>query len=77
MTALFALGPLGHLAALAGPADFDGFRQHARALLVADVPPEEIEWRTDGDAVPAPAEAVPGVTPVPRSECGLANTGRT
>ncbi|MDB5374318.1 MAG: phage polymerase-related protein [Belnapia sp.] len=35
--------------ALAGPADFAGWRSEARRLLAAGVPPEDVEWRLAGE----------------------------
>ena len=35
---------------LGGPADFAGWRDQARRLLAAEVPPEAVEWRVPGEA---------------------------
>ena len=35
---------------LGGPADFAGWRNQARRLLAAEVPPEAVEWRVPGEA---------------------------
>jgi len=35
---------------LAGPADVAGFRRMARRLLADGVPPEQVDWRADGEA---------------------------
>ena len=35
--------------ALAGPADFSGWREAARALLAQNVEPESVEWRVGGE----------------------------
>ena len=37
-----------HSVALAGPADFCGWRTAARGLICANVRPDQIEWREDG-----------------------------
>lgn len=67
--------------ALSAPDDFDGWRDHARALLLARVPPEAVAWREPGgaddlfgganSALPPP---FPGASPprVPRAFLQLA-----
>lgn len=35
---------------LAHPADLDGWRAHARALIARQIPPEAIAWRVSGEA---------------------------
>jgi DNA polymerase len=57
-------------AVLPGPADFAAWRQAARGLLGAGVPPEQAEWRVAGDApglfaadAPPPAAASPFQVP--------------
>lgn len=72
-------------AILAGPADFAAWRQAARGLLGAEVPPEQVEWRVAGDApglfgeqgapqsaVGQPAPGGGGAFSVPRAFVGLA-----
>jgi DNA polymerase len=59
-------------AILAGPADFPGWRDQARRLLAAGVPPEAVEWRVAGDqpglfgTAPVPGAPVPAPTPAAR-----------
>ncbi|MCB2053338.1 MAG: UdgX family uracil-DNA binding protein [Geminicoccaceae bacterium] len=49
---------------LAHPADFDGWRDAARALDAAEVPPEEVVWRVGDEAADLFAgEAPPGARP--------------
>ncbi|TDH59850.1 DUF4130 domain-containing protein [Dankookia rubra] len=58
---------------LPGQADFAAWRQQARRLLAAGVPPERVEWRVLGDppglfgGAPMPAEAAPVTASVPRA----------
>ncbi|WP_431271861.1 UdgX family uracil-DNA binding protein [Dankookia sp. P2] len=58
---------------LPGQADFAAWRQQARRLLAAGVPPERVEWRVLGDqpglfgGAPPPAEAAPVTASVPRA----------
>jgi DNA polymerase len=49
-------------AVLAGPADFAGWRDQARRLLAAAIPPEAVEWRAPGDQ-----PGLFGTAPVPGS----------
>jgi DNA polymerase len=65
---------------LASEADFDGFRQQARALLAGRVPPEAVEFTVAGaggglfDEAQGPAApAAPGA-PVPRLDAALLGT---
>ncbi len=61
---------------LPGPADFAAWRQQARKLLAAEVPPEQVAWRVAGDAAdlfadtPPPAGAA--TAKVPRGFMDLA-----
>ncbi|TCZ58794.1 DUF4130 domain-containing protein [Roseicella aquatilis] len=64
--------------ALPGPADVDAWRQQARRLLAAEVPPERVDWHVAGEmpglfagAPPPPAEAPVSVS-VPRRFLDLA-----
>jgi DNA polymerase len=51
---------------LNGPADFAGWRDQARRLLAAEVPPEAVEWRVPGEAPGLFATgAVPNAPTVP------------
>ncbi|CAA9271220.1 MAG: Domain often clustered or fused with uracil-DNA glycosylase / Uracil-DNA glycosylase, putative family 6 [uncultured Acetobacteraceae bacterium] len=53
---------------LNGPADFAGWRDQARRLLAAEVPPEAVEWRVPGEAPGLFATgAVPDAPTVPRA----------
>jgi DNA polymerase len=59
---------------LPGPADFAAWRQQARRLLAAEVPPERVEWRVLGElpglfggGAPPPAAAAPVTASVPRA----------
>ena len=45
---------------LAGPTDFDGWRDAARRLATNEVKPEDIEWHVGGEATELPAPT-PGV----------------
>jgi DNA polymerase len=47
-----------HRIVLAAETDFAGWREHARALILADVPPEDVSFVTDDDA-PALFEDAP------------------
>jgi uracil-DNA glycosylase len=70
---------------LAGETDFAGWRDHARALLLARIPPEQVIFSTAADdggdlfgsaaasGLPSPAADVPAVT-VPRAFMQLAET---
>jgi len=40
----------GYPVQLAAPDDFDGWRAHARRLLMADVPPDRVAWEALGEA---------------------------
>ena len=44
-----------HHVALAGETDWDGWRRATRALVLADVPPDEVTWGVGGLADPLPA----------------------
>ncbi|MCB4823227.1 UdgX family uracil-DNA binding protein [Roseicella aerolata] len=64
---------------LPGPADFGAWRQQARRLLAAEVPPEHVEWRVAGElpglfggGAPPPATAAPATASVPRAFLELA-----
>ena len=63
---------------LAHARDFDGWRAAARALALARVRPEEVEWTVGGDLFAAPAEAPPApqgsAFSVPRAFLTLAET---
>jgi uracil-DNA glycosylase len=67
-------------AVLAGPADFDGWRDAARRLVLADVPPEDVVWSLPGEpdlfggdtALPEPRD---GAFNVPRHFVDLAQSG--
>lgn len=52
---------------LPAPADFPAWRNAARALLGAELPPDGVEWRVAGDAQPGltPAEELPAATAEP------------
>src|SRR3954463_11347068 len=58
---------------LPGPADFGAWRQQARRLLAAEVPPEQVEWRVAGEmpglfaGAPPPTAAAPVTASVPRA----------
>ena len=58
---------------LPGQADFAAWRQQARRLLAAGVPPERVEWRVLGDqpglfgGAPPPDGAAPVTASVPRA----------
>jgi DNA polymerase len=41
---------------LASPVDFEAWRVRARELLLRGVPPEDVDWRVDGDDAPLPLE---------------------
>jgi len=41
------------------PGDFEEWRSHARALLAARVPPEDIVWRSVGDSASLFADPAP------------------
>ncbi len=62
---------------LPGPAAFDAWRDQARRVLAAEVPPEDVEWRVAGEAAglfggsPPPASKAP-LVPVPRAFPALA-----
>ena len=66
---------------LAGPADFPGWRDQARRLLAAGIPPEAVEWRIAGEApglfaeaeVPDAVSTTPAAT-VPRAFVDLSET---
>ncbi|WP_338665048.1 UdgX family uracil-DNA binding protein [Pararoseomonas sp. SCSIO 73927] len=64
-----------HEVALATPDDFEGWRTAARALVMAGIPPEEVEWRAEGDPVPlfggGPPPAPPADAPPPRVPRGF------
>src|ERR1700744_4684443 len=47
-----------HKIVLAGKTDFAGWRDHARALIAADIPPEQVSFVTQDDA-PALFEDAP------------------
>jgi DNA polymerase len=51
--------------ALPGPADFAAWRDAARRLLAAAVPPEAAEWYLEGEAASLFAEPLPAPTGVP------------
>ncbi|MCR0983980.1 UdgX family uracil-DNA binding protein [Roseomonas populi] len=60
---------------LAIPDDFEGWRAAARALVMAGIPPEAVEWRAEGDPVPlfadGPPPAPPADAPPPRVPRGF------
>ena len=43
-----------HRVALTGETDWDGWRRATRALVLAGVPPSEVEWRVGGPSDPLP-----------------------
>ncbi|MFC0388261.1 UdgX family uracil-DNA binding protein [Muricoccus vinaceus] len=64
---------------LATPDDFDGWREASRALVMANIAPEEVDWLVEGDPVPlfgggAPPAPPPDAPPprVPRDFPDLA-----
>ncbi|MGQ0659550.1 hypothetical protein [Sphingosinicella sp.] len=64
---------------LAGPEDFEGWREAARGLALIDVPPDEVVWEMDGEtdllATSAPAPpAAPGLFSVPKAFIELARS---
>ena len=68
-------------ALLSGPDDFDGWRDAARRFALAGVPPQDIDWRVEGDAgsllafdKPPPADQVGGAFSVPRAFLELAES---
>ncbi|MGG5886649.1 UdgX family uracil-DNA binding protein [Falsiroseomonas sp. HC035] len=54
-----------HLATLPGPADFPGWRQAARGLVAAGIPPDAVEWQVAGEAAGLFAEAPAPVSTAP------------
>ena len=60
MTGQPALPLAAYAVHLAGPADFDGWRDAARRLSTNEVKPEDIEWHVggEGDELPAPTPGV-------------------
>ncbi|RHW16790.1 DUF4130 domain-containing protein [Sphingomonas gilva] len=69
-----------HLITLAAPDDFDGWRAAARALALADVPPDQVVWQVAGEAGDLfggepPPSAPPGAAfNVPRPFIALAQS---
>ncbi|MCK0530303.1 UdgX family uracil-DNA binding protein [Sphingobium agri] len=68
-------------ALLSGPDDFDGWRDAARRFALAGVPPQDIDWRVEGDAgsllafdKPPPADQGSGAFSVPRAFLELAES---
>ncbi|NKC32355.1 UdgX family uracil-DNA binding protein [Roseomonas sp. BU-1] len=55
--------PLGVVATLPGPADFPAWRQAARRLVAAGIPPERTEWVVEGELPGLLAEAPPPEAP--------------
>ena len=68
---------MAHAVTLPGPADFCAWREAARRLLGAQVPPAQAEWRIEGEAgslfadAPPPPGSAPAAT-VPRAFLALA-----
>jgi len=66
--------------ALPAPEDFEAWRDAARGLVMAGVPPESVEWRVEGDPVPLLAEgpppAPPAGAPPPRVPKGFPDLAR-
>lgn len=60
MTGQPALSLAAYAVHLAGPTDFDGWRDAARRLSTNEVKPEDIEWHVggEGDELPAPTPGV-------------------
>ncbi|WP_232480705.1 UdgX family uracil-DNA binding protein [Roseomonas sp. KE2513] len=48
---------------LAAPDDFDGWREAARGLVMAGIPPEEVDWLVEGDPVPLFGGGAPPAPP--------------
>jgi DNA polymerase len=61
----------GFCVTLRAPDDFEGWRDAARALVIAGVPPEAVTWRVEGDPVPlfggGPPPAPPAGAEAPRA----------
>ncbi|MBT2185454.1 UdgX family uracil-DNA binding protein [Sphingobium nicotianae] len=60
-----------HVVALDAPDDFEAWRGHARALLVAGIEPDRLVWLEPG-AAEADLFRSPGTSPVSRSKRGFA-----
>ncbi|WP_426955996.1 UdgX family uracil-DNA binding protein [Muricoccus radiodurans] len=54
---------LPYAVTLAAPDDFEGWRDAARALVMAEIPPEAVTWIVEGDPVPLLAGGPPPVPP--------------
>lgn len=69
-----------HLVTLDSPDDFDGWRAAARALALADVPPDQVAWQVEGEGVdlfggqPPPIAPPGAVFNVPRPFIQLAQS---
>ena len=67
-----------HTITLDHPTDWPGFRQAARALVQANVPPQAVDWRCQADAAedlfapePAASHTLPSPAPDAQHDAGV------